>query len=92
MTSHFLEDLGGGFLLYESPDRVFAIGSGCRCGTGLPGRWWTSTDGLAWVMHAETPPVLHSVIPFEGGLLGVGLEDDQGAIFLSEGEGSQPGG
>jgi hypothetical protein len=84
LTEDFLEDIGGGFLLYQSADRVFAIGSGCRCGAGLPGRWWTTTDGRSWVQHAETPPILHTVIPFGDGLLAVGIEDGNGAIFLSE--------
>lgn len=83
VTPDMLEDIGGGLLVYESADRIFAIGSGCRCGTGLPGRWWTTPDGLAWSAHEETPPNLVSVIPFEGGLLGVGIEDGEGAIFLS---------
>jgi len=79
----FLEDIGGGHLLYESDDRVFAIGSGCRCGTGWPGRWWTAPDGLRWTQHQEPPPILYSVIPFDGGLLGVGIQEGEGAIFLS---------
>jgi hypothetical protein len=83
VTPDFLEDIGGGFLVYESADRVFAIGSGCRCGTGLPGRWWTTPNGLAWTEHEETPPNLLAVIPFDGGLLGVGIEDGKGAVFLS---------
>jgi len=83
VTPDFLEDIGGGFLVYESADRVFAIGSGCRCGTGLPGRWWTTPNGLAWTQHEETPPNLLAVIPFDGGLLGVGIEDGEGAIFVS---------
>jgi hypothetical protein len=84
VTPDFLENIGGGHLLYEAGGRVFAIGSGCLCGTGWPGRWWTTPDGLAWTQHRETPPILYSVIPFDGGLLGVGLVDGEGAIVLSE--------
>lgn len=84
VTADFLENIGGGHLLYEAGGRVFAIGSGCLCGTGWPGRWWTTPDGLAWTQHRETPPILYSVIPFDGGLLGVGLVDGEGAILLSE--------
>lgn len=84
VTADFLEDIGGGHLLYQGAGRVFAIGSGCRCGTGWPGRWWTTLDGLAWTEHREAPPVLYSVIQFGGGLLAVGLEANEGAIFVSE--------
>lgn len=84
VTADFLEDIGGGHLLYEAGGRVFAIGSGCRCGTGWPGRWWTTPDGRAWTEHLEIPPILYAVIPFDGGLLGVGLENGEGAIFISE--------
>ncbi|HET9498228.1 MAG TPA: hypothetical protein VFP83_07875, partial [Candidatus Limnocylindria bacterium] len=84
VTDEFLEDLGGGFLLYESAERVFAIGSGCRCGTGQPGRLWTSTDGLAWVQREETPPILYSVIRFGEGLLAAGIDNGEGAILISE--------
>lgn len=84
VTDDFLEDIGGGLLVYEAPDRIFAIGSACRCGAGLTGRWWTTTDGLAWVEHAEAPPKLLSVIPFGGGLLAAGIENGAGAIFVSE--------
>ncbi|MGH2462422.1 MAG: hypothetical protein ACRDFZ_02205 [Candidatus Limnocylindria bacterium] len=83
VTPDMLEDIGGGLLVYASDDRVFGIGSGCRCGPGVPGRWWTTPDGLAWTQHQETPPNLLSVIPFDGGLLGVGIEDGEGAVFLS---------
>jgi hypothetical protein len=84
VTDEFLENVGGGILLYEAGARVFAISSGCRCGTGWPGRWWTTPDGLAWTEHQETPPILYSVIPFNGGLLGVGLVNDEGAILVSD--------
>lgn len=83
VTVDMLEDIGGGFLVYAGPDRVFAIGSGCRCGTGLPGRWWTTPDGLDWTQHAETPPILHTVVGSIG-LLAVGQEDGQGAFFVSQ--------
>jgi hypothetical protein len=84
VTDDFLEDIGGGLLLYQASDRVFALGSGCRCGPGVPGRWWTSADGLAWVEHPESPPALTAVIPFGNGLLATAIVDGQGAILVSE--------
>ena len=75
VTDDMLEDIGGGFLVYSGADRVFAIGSGCRCGTGLPGRWWTTGNGLDWTEHAETPPILHTVVGSPIGLIAVGQED-----------------
>ena len=84
VTDDFHENIGGGLLLYQSPDRIFGLGSPCLCGSGGPGRWWTTDDGLNWVEHAEQPPVLHAVIPYGSGLLGVGIEDGKGVIFTSE--------
>ena len=81
VTTDFLENIGGGLLLYESDERVFAIGSSCICGSRAPGRWWTTTNGLDWVQHTEPPPILGSVIQIEGGLLATG--GDAGAILTS---------
>lgn len=84
VTPDFLEDLGGGFLVYASADRVFAIGSNCRCGSGLPGRWWTTVDGLNWIEHRETPPILKSVLTFGDGLIAASQADGNGTILISD--------
>ena len=83
VTTDFLENIGGGLLLYESDERVFAIGSSCICGSRAPGRWWTTTNGLDWVQHTESPPIAGPVIQVEGGLLATGSDGEAGAILTS---------
>ncbi len=84
VTADFLENVGGGFLAYDAGGHVFAIGSGCNCGTGEPFRWWNTTDGLNWIQHDDTAaPIPHSVIEVDDGLLATGRSDGSGAILSS---------
>lgn len=84
VTDAMLENIGGGFLVYDAPERAFALGSGCLCGTGTPYRWWTTPNGLDWTQLAETAPTLHAVVPVPDGLIAVGIADGEGAFFVSE--------
>jgi hypothetical protein len=73
-------------VLYEAAGRIFAIGAFAPYGDspGDTGMWWTTEDGLTWVLHSEDPPYLRAVTSFGGGLIAAGIEDGAGAIFLSE--------
>lgn len=72
-------------VLYEAGERLFAIGTFAP-GADLqdPGLWWTTEDGATWTSHVEAPPEIYAVVPFGSGLLGVGIENGEGAIFVSE--------
>ena len=53
-----------------------AVGSYYRVGTGMTAAVWTSTDGRTWRLNPDQPAfersLIDQVIPWKGGLVGVG--------------------